>query len=144
MTIEEAFRAQLIADEDVAAIVDARVYTLILEQSATFPAIRIQLVSEIELMTLRGDLTNLFAARLQVDAWAAYDGSDDPNAAARALGRAVHWALMRAPFSAGSSPIEIEVTSTQLADRGVDYVADEQKLVRVRQDYIAIYHEIAS
>jgi hypothetical protein len=38
----------------------------------------------------------------------------------------------------------VDVTSIQLIDRAVDYVAEELRLVRVRQDYAVVFRQVTA
>jgi hypothetical protein len=66
MTIEVAVIDRLLSLPPVAALVGTRIYALILPQNPTLPAIRVERISQVEPMHLRGPI-NLFSARVQVD-----------------------------------------------------------------------------
>lgn len=137
--IEVAFWSRLSNDTQVASLTGGRVYQLKLQQSPDYPAVRIQLVSEVQTYVLARDLTNFFRARVQVDAWAD-ESSSDQYAAARGLGQAINDALDGQAFTEG----DVEVSSVQLLDRTVEYELQELGLVRVRQDYAAVYRVAAT
>jgi hypothetical protein len=137
--IEVAVLARLLADTVIDDIVDGRGYQLKLPQSPSYPAIRVQLISEVEAYVLTAALTNFFKARVQVDSWASDASASDPYAAARALGQAVNDSLAGASFTQD----DVEVSSIQLIDRVVDYEAEELRLIRVRQDYAVVFRVIA-
>jgi hypothetical protein len=101
----------------------------------------------VETYVLAGVLTNFFRARIQVDVWAEDDGATDPYATARAGGQAINDALAGQAFIVGdgASPESfVDVTSIQLIDRAVDYVAEELRLVRVRQDYAVVFRQVTA
>src|SRR4051812_32278487 len=68
MTIGQLFRAHLLADPAIAALVVARVYPIRLPQKATYPAITYRRVSGVRENVLRGP-ASLARPRMQVDAW---------------------------------------------------------------------------
>lgn len=76
MTAVGVVRTRLLAISAVTAIVGQRVYALILPENATFPAIRVQRISQLEPMHFRGPVS-MFSARVQVDAIAATKAAAD-------------------------------------------------------------------
>ena len=66
MTVDTAIRARLLSLASIVALVNARVFTVILPQGVTLPAIRVQRVGQIEPMHFRGPI-NVYQARVQVD-----------------------------------------------------------------------------
>lgn len=70
MDILVGFRDHLITCTPIAALVVARVYTPILPQKTVYPAIQVQLISDVDGLHLRGPI-GLPTVRLQVDCWAA-------------------------------------------------------------------------
>ena len=62
-------RRHLLDSGDIAAKVVARVYTPILPQKVTFPAIQLQLISDIEELQMRGP-DGVTRVRVQIDSWA--------------------------------------------------------------------------
>jgi hypothetical protein len=66
VTVDEALRDRLLSLTPVTALVSTRIYCLILPQAFNPPAIRIQRISQLEDMHLRGPV-NVFRARVQVD-----------------------------------------------------------------------------
>ena len=87
--IETAVRSILLADPTVASLVGARIYTGILPQRPTFPAITLKKVDKLSGLTL-SDAVGPNTLRLQVDCWAndvdgmralaaAVNGADDQS-----------------------------------------------------------------
>jgi hypothetical protein len=62
-------RRYLLGHASIAALVAQRIYTPILPQKVTFPAIQLQLISDIDALHLRGPI-GLPTDRIQLDAWA--------------------------------------------------------------------------
>ena len=84
--MEESVRAVLLSDTDVAAIVSARIYPVVLPQNPTLPAVTYQRISLVSPVTLDAAI-GPERIRLQVDCWALTWG------AVRALASAVKTAL---------------------------------------------------
>jgi hypothetical protein len=140
VSIEQLVLEHLLASDDVEAIVDDRGSLLILPQDSELPALRVQLIDEIERVTLAGDLTNLFRARVQVDVWTSADAAENPYASARAAGQTIRNRLVLKSaggqrFEGGGSPPTLAVSSVQTLDKDIDYDPDERRLVRMRQDF---------
>ena len=147
MEIETAVLFHLLAQSPVIAIVGTRGYQLKLPQKATLPALRTQVIVEDEFVNLKGDLTNLFVAHVQVDLWTNETDGGDGYATARAGGTAIHDALVLKSaggqvFSVGS-PAEIAVSSVLALGSAVDYEAEELRQIRVRQDFRLMYQELS-
>lgn len=145
MIIEGVILAHLLASGPVAAVVSTRGYQLKLPQNPVLPALRVQLIGEVESYTLTA-LTNFFVARIQVDLWTAESIGSDPYTAVRAGGRAIRNALVIAScggqsFSVGS-PSDVQVTSVRTLDRTVTYEADELRMIRLQQDFSVVYREL--
>lgn len=66
MTVDTAIRARLLSLATVTALVNQRVFTVILPQGVTLPAIRVSRIGQDEPMHFRGPI-NMFRARVQVD-----------------------------------------------------------------------------
>jgi hypothetical protein len=62
-------RRHLLDSAAIAARVTARVYTPILPQKVSYPAIQLQLISDVEDLQMRGP-DGLTRVRIQVDSWA--------------------------------------------------------------------------
>jgi hypothetical protein len=146
VTIETVVLDHLLASPPVAAIIGTRGYQLVLPQSPTLPAMRVQLIDEIETYVLIG-LTNCFRARIQVDIWTDAEAAGDPYEEARAGSTAIRDALAVTAHGGqrfmDGSPTVLEVTSVQTLDKTVDYEADELRRIRVRQDFAVVYREVS-
>lgn len=147
MTPETAVTDRLLAIGALTALVSTRVYQLRLPQSATFPAVRVQLVGEVEDVHLRG-ASGLSRTRVQVDAFDRESSGADPYAGAADVAEAIHGdgsgnGLAGWIGEAGGSPATIAVRTVLRVDRFVDYEPGEMRLVRVRQDYHVFWRRIA-
>ncbi len=99
--IEDAIKAVLLADADVAAIAGSRVWPMKLPQSATLPAVVYQRVSTTrEDFGLRGPVGPT-RSRVQLSCWAATFGE------ARQLWEAVHGALNGWSGYAGGQALQL-------------------------------------
>ena len=141
MTVEEAIRARLLALPLVTAEVDSRVYTLTFPQNPTWPAIRVQEISEQEDFHLRGSI-GLRRGRVQVDVVAT------TFSVAAGIMADVHGSCAGAGASglsgfvgaiAGDPPF---VIAALLADgaRSI-YDPDELSVVRLSRDYAVAWRE---
>ena len=70
MAIEDGLVTHLLADGPVAALVVARVYTLKLPQSPTYPALTYEIISDIPHRSLDGD-SDRERVRARIHCWAA-------------------------------------------------------------------------
>lgn len=140
MTILEAVRLRLLAIADLTALVGQRIYVLKFPQHAIWPAVRLQLVSTVEPMQLRGS-GGFYRGRVQVDAVAEEGDATDPYATARDVLDAAHGdyvggvstGLSGWTGSVGSPAADIEAVIPAL--RIEDYDPDEHRQVRMSQDY---------
>lgn len=142
MTVEEAIRARVLAIPAVVAAVGSRVYTLTFPQNPTWPAIRIQEVSEVEEYHLRGPI-GIRRARVQLDivattftAAAAIDrdvrGTFDANGLPTGLSGFFG-------VIAGSPPFKIAAV---LADGGQSlYDPEELAVVRLANEFAVFWRE---
>jgi hypothetical protein len=131
MTVEEAVRVYLLDHAVVTALVRTRIYLDKLPQSPTYPAVRVQLVSDPKDYHLRGE-DGLSRARVQVDAYQDERAADPYSAAT--VGAAVHAALSGARFDTGESP-GVAVTGVFRVARRRSFEAGELRLLRISQDY---------
>lgn len=69
MDVLIGFRLHLLDNPSIASLVGPRIYTPILPQKVVFPAVQLQLISDIEGLHLRGP-DGCGRSRVQVDAWA--------------------------------------------------------------------------
>lgn len=94
MTLEEALRAQLVGYAPLNALVNGRVYAMVLSETATLPAVTWQRISTVA-FNHRGS-AKLGRVRFQVDGWAMqYSQAVSLRAAIR--GALVHWQKESAP-----------------------------------------------
>lgn len=129
MTVEAAIVAKLKATSAVAALVSARIYLLKLPSKVTYPAIRVQLISDREPKHLRGPI-GLHEDRVQIDAYEA-ETATDPYGSAGSVAEAVNAALVFEGFTVGA----VRVQSAEQVDRRSMREADELNLVRILQDF---------
>ena len=136
MTVEEAVRTKLLATAAVTSLVNQRVWTQILPQSPTLPAVRLQLIDETPQAHLRG-INELVPARVQVDVFAGRN-STDPYGAANEVMDAVTDALTPEPFSAtvGSPAVGREIDHAMPQGRQPLFIAEEKQQIRIQQDFI--------
>lgn len=134
MTVEQGIRAQLLATGAVTALVSTRVYQLRIPQTSTYPAIRIQLISQPEEAHLRG-YTDLTRARVQVDCYAA------TYMAVASVADAVMDALRPLPFQVED---DLKVVHVQRIDRRPMFEADEFNVVRMFQDFLVWSQPLAA
>lgn len=145
MPIEVAVLTHLLAGSDVAAIVGTRGYQLHLPQKPTLPALRTQLIDEIERVNVKGQVANLFKARIQVDVFASEFTDTDAYTTAREGITAVRNRLAISAYGGQTfnvgSPGDIQVTSVQPMEKAVEYESEELRQVRARQDFEIMYLE---
>lgn len=132
-TVEAAVIARCLSQAAVTTI-SPRVWQMKLPPKPVLPAGRVQLIGEAEFYTHDGT-SNIFRARLQVDAVAEEISGQDPYAKAVQLARAYNGAL--SGFRGDVNGFAI--TGIMRADRRAGYDADELKQVVVSQDYICWY-----
>jgi hypothetical protein len=136
MTAEVAVADRLKATAAVAALVSTRVYQLKLPQSPTLPAIRVQLISEPGTLHMRG-VDSLYRSLIQVDAYARESdaANPDPYGTVTRLADAIDDALAGQAFPSTDSPPSVQVFTIKRENRIPLYEAEEQRLVRISQDY---------
>ena len=135
MSPEQAVRTRLLAIGAVTALVGTRIYQMKLPQATSAAAIRVQPISEIDTVHLRGGRA-VSRSRIQVDAYVPESAGGDAYAAAVNVANAIFG------DGAGSGLVGwtgvadgVEIAGCFRQDRSVDYESD-QRLVRVRQDFI--------
>lgn len=134
--IEQAIAAKLKATAGVSAIAGTRIWQLKLPQGGTFPAVRVQLISEPETSHLRGD-NRLYRSRVQIDA---YVSESSGYTLATNLGAAIDGALTGGDvFVQGA----VSVSAVFRENRTVQYEEAELRLIRVIQDFIVWWREAA-
>jgi hypothetical protein len=137
-----AIRTHLLGLSDVTDLVSTRVYAMSLPQRPTLPAIRIQHISELEAMHMRGS-GGWRRARIQVDCVSGESSGVDPYASADAVSEAAHGAgdgsgLCGFKGTIATTP-PTEIGAILPVDRREDYDPEELRQVRVSRDYIAWY-----
>jgi len=132
MTISAAMRQLILTLGDVSALVGSRVYVLMLPQSFTPPAVRVQRIDESEPMHLRGR-DELRRARVQVDSV----GSG--GSVAEDVDAAIHAGLRGYQGTVGDIDIHLiePVTVRSMYD------AAELKQYKVARDYYVHYRDAA-
>ena len=141
MSPEEAVIARLSQIAAVTALVGTRIYMLVLEQQATLPAIRVQMIDDLKDYHHRGGNRN-GPARVQVDCWAAASSGVDPDAAAQAVAEAINGDDAGSGLSGWRGTLgspALTVLGIFRVDRDVMWESDERREVRVRQDYQVHY-----
>lgn len=121
----------------VTAIVSNRIYEIVLPQSATLAAIRVQLIADPRNYHLRG-VSKLSRTRIQVDGYVperAVSPNDDPGANLTALADAIDGCLSGKAFSVGT-PVSLKVTGVFQQDRRKLREPDELRYLRVMLDYV--------
>lgn len=146
MTIEEAIVERLRGIAAVTALVVNRIYLLKAPQKPVSPFLLVRLIDDLPQYHLRGPY-GMRPARIQVDAYAEDASGVDFQAQANLLAAAVvgdwHAGSPGPPTGLagwigvlGGSPAQFRIGLIRQIDRGVDYEAEELRLVRVRQDFI--------
>ena len=131
MTVEEVVRDRLVNTAAVTALVSTRIYMLKVPQNVTFPVVRIQEIDEPSDYHLRGE-QDLTRARVQVDC---YVSEAAGYRALVTLANAAHVALSGETFTNVGSPLERAVAACFRQMRRVMYEGEEQRLIRMLQDY---------
>ena len=133
MTVETAIRTVLANDPGVTALVDGRVYQLILPQDADLPAVLVQLISEPTSQHLRG-VDRLTGARVQTDVYAPTTSGTDPYAVAEDVAAAIDAALSGRKLDVGTGDGR-HVANVQRLSRRPLYEGGELREVRMQQDF---------
>ena len=141
MTPEEAIVARLEALAPVTLLVDDRIYLHMLPQGVTYPAVRVQLVSEDEDYHARGGI-RMRAARVQVDAYTVDEDGVDAYDSLAALTVAIDGdgngtaatGLSGWKGSVGSPAFDV-AGCFRVMRLGPRYDADELNVLTMTQDY---------
>lgn len=150
MTPEQAVLERLVDCSGVTDLVGSRIYLLKLPQRPTLPAIRIQRISSPRFQHLRGPLYPA-RSRVQVDTFAAESSGGNAHAQATAVAEAVRGDGL-GPGASGlwgwkgelGSPAEFRVLNIEVAfDGDPEYLADELRAVRIRQDYFVHWSAVS-
>lgn len=141
MTVDTAICLRLLSIGAVTALVSQRVYVQVFPQHVTFPAVKVQRVSQIEPMHLRGPVA-MYRSRVQVDSVgmtlsAAY--GVDAAVQGDGLGD-VASGLKGWTGSIGGSPGFV-IHAIEPAGVQQDYNADELKQYRVMRDFMVHFTE---
>lgn len=148
MTVEEAVRTRVLALTPVTTLVSARVYLDKLPQSPTYPAVRVQLISDPRDQHLRGPNATQ-RARVQVDCYASESSGVDPYARALAVSEAVEGdglgdgASGLAGWIGTIGSPAFSVLNAVPTERKRFYDPDELRLVTMSQDYLVTYRAAA-
>ena len=144
MTIGDAVKARLLDIAPLTALVDQRVFELVLPQNERRKSVRFQVIGTLHETHIRGPI-NQYAQRCQVDSYVPVAGTVDPIATARDIGAAVlgdglgEQATGLAGWAGvvGASPeTPIHIFDVDVLNDGdVTYEEDEQLRVRLRQEY---------
>lgn len=138
MTPEEAVLNRIVG---LSTSAGARVYQLRLPQHATLPAVRVQVIDDLDTYHLRGG-AGLKRARVQVDAFAQESSGGDPYEAAQALADEINGddagsGLSGYMGSEGSPGFDIAAIFRVF--RRSSYESEELRQVRIQQDYEVHY-----
>lgn len=137
MTPEVAIVDRLVA---LSTSAGSRVYQLVLPESFTSPALRVQVIDDQATPHLRGGGSSLRRARIQVDAYAKAGSGTDPYTEASDLGEEVIGDDAGSGLSGFVGTVSgMEIQSVQFIDRQALYEADELRLVRNRMDFFVWY-----
>lgn len=144
MTVEEIIVDRVAQLSAVSALVGTRVYLDRLPQAVAYPAVRVQLVDDLDGFHLRGK-NRPQKARVQVDAYAREASGVDPYAEVAELAAAIDGdgegpaasGLSGWKGRVGSPPVVIH--SCFRTSRLRRYDPDELTLVTMTQDFIVTY-----
>ena len=146
MTVEEAVRTRVAAIAAVTALAGARVYLDVLPQSPVYPAVRVQLVDDIDGYHLRGPVGTK-TARVQVDAYAREASGADPYAQAKSLAAviagdgAVSSATGLSGWKGAIGSPPFTVAGCFRVARTRRYDPAELRVVTMSQDFVVWYRE---
>jgi hypothetical protein len=137
VTVAEAIRERLLSLSAVTDLVGTRIRTLVLGQSDTLPAIRVQRITDNEGMHLRGS-DGVRRSRVQVDSYANAASGTDPYATARNVDEALHGdgagsGLFGFKGDIGSPPFTVQAIFPITVREEFD--AEERHIVRVLREY---------
>lgn len=144
MNPEQAVLARIQQLSAVTAIIGTRAYLLVLPQSPTYPAVRVQLIDDMETQHLRGP-EGLATARVQVDAYAKVQSGANPYTTASALMEVIHGDGLGPVASGvygwkgdiGSPPFRIKNCRPMRFSK--DFDPEELNIVTVSRDYLVDY-----
>lgn len=141
MSPEAAIAERIVA---LATSAGTRVYQLRLPQSATFPAVRVQLITGRRFPHLRGGGADLRMALIQVDSYARESSGADPYEAVTTLAGEINGDDAGSGLSgwAGESPGSPGLQITGVLPNGEArpmYEAEDLRLVRMMQEFQVWY-----
>lgn len=139
MTVSQAIRDLLLRTAPVTAIVSSRIYRLVLPQSVTLPAVRVQRIDENEELQLRGP-SGIQVARVQVDS-VSLSGAQAETLDAAVHGDGVMTGLRAFHGFVDGSPGSFEILLIRPAGVREGYDALELKQYKVMRDYFVTYRE---
>jgi len=128
-TLEEGLRSYLASNSGLTAIINGRVYLMMIPQSMTVPCLTYQRISTAR--TLSHDTvgaSTLAHPRFQFDAWAS------TYAVSKSITDALRTALNGKTGSIGTSPNAITIRAALVDDESAEYDPETQ-LYRSRSDY---------
>lgn len=140
MTAADVVLARLATLGSVTALVGTRLYQLILPQSPTYPAVRVQQISVVDEHHQRG-VSQPTTYRVQVDAYRREASGVDALADCQALAAAIHGdgngpsatGLHGWKGTIGSPPLTVQLIRRVAYAEGRD--PEEIRTVRIRQEY---------
>lgn len=140
MSPGDAIKERLLATSAVTALVEQRVYRVVIPQHEDRAAIRIQQIDELTSYHLRGE-TQPAVTRVQVDFYDSESSGGNPLTIATTGAAAVHDALSGEIFEAGTPPA-IQISGCFRKDRGEIYEPGVIRAVGIRQDYEVHYRSL--
>jgi len=142
VSLATTIQTRILALPAVTAIAGTRVYVLSLPQSPILPAVRIQVISEVEALQLRGT-AGWRRGRVQVDSVASDVNGDDGLTAADALDVAIYGGFVAGVATGlvgfAGTVAGVRIGSIRPAGRIEDYAADNLRQVRVSRDWFVDY-----
>lgn len=136
MSVAAAIRQVLLTFAPLTALVESRVYVMLLPQNPTLPAVRVQRIDEDEPIHFRGP-GNLRRARIQVDS------IGGGGAVAETVDAAVHGDGISTGLRAYQGTVgTIRIELMDPADVRTVYDADELRQYKVARDYFAWYRDV--
>jgi hypothetical protein len=134
VTVDTAIRARLLSLAPIVALVNARVFTLVLPQGVTLPAIRVQRISQVEPMHFRGPV-NVYQARVQVDSVGVTKASVDALDAAVQGDGLGHYASGLKGFKGSIGSPAFVIRAILPADVRDLYDAEELRQFKISRDF---------
>lgn len=138
--LEQGLRAYWLSLLAVTTLVASRIYALKLPQAPTYPAVRFQLVAQMDRVRShdRGD-EGLVTMRIQVDSMAVEASGSDPFEKAKAVAATLQ--ELSGFRGVIGSPALLHITKAWLINVTDTYVPEEFRIVRRMQEYAVSYYE---